>query len=103
MKIPATFKLVNTAWTVEQMSTEVAEAGDRHGDCDRTRTVIRIHVSSESDKEDTFCHELAHALLFFTTKPKLSKDEAFVQSLGEVIHQFLDTAEGKFPHTKEGR
>jgi len=96
MKIPATFRLVNTLWEVLPMSDEVAEAGDRHGDCDRTRTTIRIHVSSESDKEDTFCHELAHALLAFTTKPKLSKDEAFVQSLGEVVHQYMTSADGRF-------
>lgn len=100
MKIPARFRLVNTKWTVEKMADEVAEAGKMMGDCDRTRTTIRIHVSSDSDKEDTFCHELAHALLFFTTKPKLSDDEKFVQSLGEVLHQFFDTAEGKFPHTR---
>lgn len=96
MKIPATFQLVNTTWTVEKMSQEVAEAGNRHGDCDRTRTTIRIHVSSESNKEDTFCHELAHALLYFTTKPKLSEDERFVQSLGEVLHQYLNSAGGTF-------
>lgn len=96
MRIPTSFQLVNTTWTVDRMSEEVAEAGERHGDCDRTKTVIRIHLSSDSDPEDTFCHELGHAILAFTTKPKLAKNEEFVQSLGEVLCQFFNTAEGTF-------
>lgn len=96
MRIPTSFKLVNTTWTVERMSDEIAEAGSRDGDCDRTRTTIRIHVSSNSDPEDTFCHELGHALLAFTTKPNLAKNEKFVQSLGEVLCQFFNTEDGTF-------
>lgn len=96
MKIPATFQLVNTNWTVKPMSSDVAEAGDRHGDCSRSTTTIRLHVSEEHCLEDTYCHELAHALLEFTTKPKLAKDEPFVQSLGEVLCQYLNTAKGAF-------
>jgi hypothetical protein len=66
------------------------------GDCDRNKTLIRIHVSEESDLEDSFSHELAHALLEFTTRPKLSKDERFVQSLGEVLCQYMNTLKGTF-------
>jgi hypothetical protein len=97
VKIPTTFQLVNTTWNVEGMPEEVASAGNMHGDSHRSKTLIRLYVSQESDIEDDYCHELAHALLEFTTRPKLSKDEKFVQSLGEVLCQYMNTAKGTFP------
>ena len=78
------------------MDEEVALAGNMHGDCDRAKTLIRLHVSQECDIEDSFGHEWAHAVLEFTTKPQLSKDEKFVQSLGEVFCQYMNTAKGAF-------
>lgn len=78
------------------MPEEVATAGNMHGDCNRSKSLIRLYVSQDSDIEDVYCHELSHALLEFTTRPKLASDERFVQSLGEVLCQYLNTAKGTF-------
>lgn len=96
MKIPATFQLVNTTWRVTRMSDDIAEAGSAEGDCCRRRCEIRLHLSPDNDTEDVYCHELSHALLEFTTRPKLAKDERFVQSLGEVLCQYMNSAKGTF-------
>ena len=79
------------------MPDEVAEMGDRHGDCCKERAKIRLHTNSDRPDEmvsSTYFHELAHALLYYTTKPKLSDNEAFVDSLGAALHQYEQTKKG---------
>lgn len=95
MSIPTSFQLVNRKYTVEVLPKEVAEDLGRHGDCNRSKAVIRVELDYPDNSEHTFYHELAHALLYATTKPKLSEKEDFVDSLGAVIHQFMKTKKGK--------
>lgn len=93
--IPKSFQLVNRTYRVEKMGDDVAEAGERHGDCNRAKALIRINFDSPENSEHTFYHELAHALLYATTKPKLSDNESFVDSLGAAIHQYMLTRKGE--------
>jgi Zn-dependent peptidase ImmA (M78 family) len=79
------------------MPTDMAELGERHGDCCKEKAKIRVHLDSENPEEmveHTFFHELVHALLYATTRPKLSDDEKFVDSLGAALHQYEQTKKG---------
>lgn len=79
------------------MSKSLADELKRHGDFDTVDYVIRLapHDSREA-LESTFFHELAHCLLEGTTKPKLTNDEKFVDSLGAMIHQYMQTNSGEY-------
>lgn len=90
--IPKTFKLVNRDWRVVRLADHLAEDLGVHGDCERAKAIIRIKMDDCADA--TFYHELAHALLYVSTRPKLSKDEDFVESLGSALHQFMLTRKG---------
>lgn len=45
-------------------------------------------------KEQTFYHELAHALLEGAGRNELSKDEGLVDALGSLLHQFEKSKQG---------
>ena len=94
--IPKTFTLVNRHWTVEELSSDDAETGSMSGDCSSHRARIRIRVDDNAEyTEHTYLHELVHALLEASTLPKLSKKEAFVDSLAAVLHQYMKTKKGR--------
>ena len=95
MSIPTSFQLVNRKYRVEELDKGLAEELKLHGDCNRSEGRIRIELDNPQNSEHTFYHELAHALLYATTKPKLSDKEDFVDSLGAAIHQFMQTKKGK--------
>lgn len=93
--IPTRFQLVNRTYKVKAMDKALAEELKKHGDCDREDAVIRVELSNKENTEHTFFHELAHALLWTTTKPKLSDNEDFVDSLGAALHQYMTTKKGQ--------
>lgn len=95
--IPKSFKLVNRTYQVKPYPDGLSEELKRLGDCDRNAGCIRLDTRENTENlEHTFYHELAHALLFTTTKPKLSENEDFVDSLGAAMHQFMQTRKGEF-------
>lgn len=97
MKIPSRFKLVNRTYRVTKMPKEIAEDLKKHGDCDAESKVIRLaHTEHRDLLEHTFCHELVHGLLWSSTRPDLSEDEEFVDSLGAALHQFMQTKSGEY-------
>ena len=92
--IPKHFQLINRKYIVCTMPEEIAEKN--HGDCSREMAVIRLAKGkAEESTQHTFYHELAHALLWASTKPKLSDNEEFVDSLGALLHQFEQTRKGE--------
>ena len=93
--IPKKFTLVNCTYKVESLPDELES--DRLGDCNRTQARVRLAKGlPRQSKEHTFYHELAHALLDASTKPKLSKNEDFVDSLGALLHQYMQTQKGEY-------
>lgn len=96
--IPLRFQLVNRKYKVKPFPKGQASELKREGDCDRGDAIIRLDTAATKESvEHTFYHELAHALLWTTTKPKLSDNEAFVDSLGAALHQFMQTKKGQLP------
>ena len=95
--IPKSFKLVNRSYKVKTLPKELADELRRYGDSNRGGAIIRLDTREPKENlEHTFYHELAHALLWTTTKPKLSRNEDFVDSLGAALHQYMTTRKGDF-------
>ena len=94
--IPKTFTLINRSWNVELLDKEIAQAGEMSGDCSSHKALIRVAADEDREyMEHTYLHELVHALLEASSRPSLSKKEAFVDSLAAVLHQYLKTKKGK--------
>lgn len=84
MRIPKTFMLAGTRWTVE-FSDAISEMGH----CNAETATIRIRSSlSDQVKAATFCHELGHAIRY--TLGKDEHDEVEVDAQGNLLHQFLE-------------
>ena len=95
--IPKSFALVNRTYHVRAYRQDQIADLKCYGDCDRDAGIVRLDMNRvQASREHTFCHELVHAILWASTKPKLSKDEAFVDSVGALLHQYLQTQKGKF-------
>lgn len=96
--IPRSFELMGFKYRVERVPGP--DLGDRYGEIDYDRQVIRIAKWSKTGPSaalllQTFCHELAHGLLFHMGYPSLADDEKFVDQLGHALHQFLITKSNK--------
>ncbi len=88
MNIPSSFQLGGITWKVKR----VKRLKGKYGDCDLAKTTIRIlDTIDEKLKEQTFCHELVHAILF--SMGKADHDEEFTDAFGFMLHQFLNTQE----------
>jgi hypothetical protein len=88
--IPKTFKLFNTTWTVKQVN-KIDKQGSM-GLCDYGLATISLRKNLKKDiKEATFHHELIHAILDTLNYDKLSRDEKFVDTFGQALHQALKT------------
>lgn len=99
--IPTSFTLVNRRYEVEELSESLADDLGRHGDFCREDGVIRVEMVDVIDaREHTFFHELVHALLEASSRPSLSKKEAFVDSLAAVLHQYMQTKKGRLSPKK---
>lgn len=95
--IPKTFQTRNRKVSVRKMSKSLSDELKRHGDWDDATAIIRL-APQDSDEmlQSTFFHELAHCLLEGTTKPELSENEKFVDSLGAMFHQYMQTRKGEY-------
>ena len=58
----------------------------------RCEIVIRGNLPPQS-MQQAFCHELTHAILGAMGKDELSRDEAFVDVFGSLLHQAWTTVE----------
>ncbi len=84
--IPNKFTLAGADWKVVYVDTL-----NEMGHCNpETHTVALRGGMSKQATEQTFCHELIHALLF--TAGHTNHDEIFVDALGSLMHQWLKTA-----------
>ena len=89
MKIPSTFQLAGVTWTVERNPHLI-----NMGECHSQRGIIYLKPDpnySQPVKEQSYCHELVHAILF-TMGDSGPHDEKFVDGFAALLHQYMNTA-----------
>jgi len=83
MRLPKSFELMGSRWTVEEVS-QLSSLGECH------RDILTIKIRKElkpAVKETTFYHELFHAMLF--TVGLTDHNEEKVDLMGALLHQFV--------------
>ena len=94
--IPKRFDLINRTYTVAPFRDSNSKS-ELQGYCNTSECVILIDTDvGQEQQEHVFFHELLHAWFDAAGKPDLSKDEALVDLMGSVIHQYMQTHEGNF-------
>lgn len=82
-----TFQLAGSKWYVNYLSHM-----EEMGKCDPEKQTIFIRMDmNKQTTEQTFYHELVHAIMF--TMGKLNHDEEFVDTFGAFLHQYQITKE----------
>ena len=77
-----TFELAGSKWFVNYVMHM-----DDMGKCDPEKQLITIRMDmNKQSTEQTFYHELVHAILF--TMGKLNHEEEFVDTFGAFLHQY---------------
>jgi len=85
--VATTFNLAGSQWQVNYLSHM-----EEMGKCDPEKQIIFIRTDmNRQTTEQTFYHELVHAILF--TMGKLNHDEEFVDTFGAFLHQYQITKE----------
>lgn len=89
MTIPTSFELGGTTWKVVQRK----RLKGRYGDCDINKQQIQIKADIPNDlKEQTFYHELVHAIQIAMGYNSDDHDEVFTDAFAVFLHQFVKTA-----------
>ena len=83
--IPTSFYLVGCEWTVKYIE-ELSEYGKCA--CD-TQTIYLRAGMNKNFTEQTFCHELVHAIMF--SMGHTQHDEVFIDAFGQLLHQYERT------------
>lgn len=95
--IPKSFELFGSDWKVKH-DNKAMDDSNAFGDCSYSLKEIRlaetegINKLSEDKKNQTFLHELTHAILLSMHEYEINKDEKFVNSFSELLYQFIKTA-----------
>lgn len=102
MKIPRRFKLYGYTFKVLRKSlkqlgarAEAPQGRVVFGLFDRDSNEIWVCKSPEVPQEvceQTFWHELMHAVFHVSAKPRLGDDETLVDQLGHLLHQFASSS-----------
>ncbi len=80
--IPSTFYLVGGLWTVKWV-----EDLSEYGKCDCATFTIYLRTGmNKTFTEQTFFHELVHAIMF--AMGHTNQDEVFVDAFGALLHQY---------------
>lgn len=83
--IPTSFYLVGCEWSVKYIE-ELSEYGKCA--CD-TQTIYLRAGMNKNFTEQTFCHELVHAIMF--SMGHTQHDEVFIDAFGQLLHQYERT------------
>jgi hypothetical protein len=89
MRIPKSYQLGGTKWTVEQATPLMGAMGATFS---MEAKVQLLSTMPKQIKEQTFCHELVHCILFSMGKPQAEHDEVFVDGFATMLHQYFLTA-----------
>lgn len=88
MNIPTSFELGGFEWKVVEKSRM-----KNYGDCDINTRTIRIRKNMDQQlKEQTFCHELQHAMEIAMGVHTDNHNEEDIDKRAVFLHQFLKTA-----------
>ena len=96
MNIPKKLKVGGVDYSVKQV--EHCGTNDDFG-LWRPQGIIEIATQaggyevSESQKKQTFLHELTHAILFTMGKDELNEDESFVNTFSSFLNEAISTME----------
>ena len=91
--IPKSFKLLNRTYKVVRPVKVVNDGEAVNGLCQPDLAKIKIEKGLDKDLADeTFLHELTHAILFSLGHDDLSYNETFVTMFSAALHQALKTA-----------
>ena len=83
--VPSSFKLVGFEWTVKYV-----EDLSEYGTCDYSTQTVRLRSGmGKAITEQTFFHELVHAVMF--SMGHTQHDEIFVDAFGALLHQYEKT------------
>lgn len=88
--VPKKFSLRSVDWSVDLIDLQ----GENFGKClfDRCKIVIDPNTQyTKPRREQTFYHELFHAMLDELGYHELSKDEKLVDGLGALLYEYLKT------------
>lgn len=86
MRIPRQFQLGGTTWKVEQVHPLMGAMGATFNG----QALVQLDKElPQQVKEQTFLHEVVHAILFSMGKPSTEHDEVFVDGFATFLHQFL--------------
>ena len=89
MRIPKQFQLGAITWEVVQKDNLLGAYGATYSG---KGVVELLKELPKQIKEQTFCHELVHSILFAMGKPQTEHDETFVDGFATMLHQYLNTA-----------
>lgn len=90
MKIPTSFQLGGITWKVVLRK----RLPGKYGECDLAKTTIYVRENIDQElKEQTFCHELAHAIQFAMGISQENHDEQQIDAFATFLHQFLTSAQ----------
>ena len=94
-RIPKKIQLLNHKITVKVIpKSRWPECdADAVGVWDNERNEIRILRQPRTQLHHTFWHEVAHAILDMMGETKISRDERFVDAIGGLLAQTMDSAE----------
>lgn len=89
MYIPKEFTLGGMTWKVVIRK----RLKGKYGDCDLAKLQIQILDGLEQDvKEQTFLHELCHAIQFAMGIDQENHVEQYIDGFATYLHQFMKTA-----------
>src|SRR5438132_6955230 len=98
MQIPSRFVLLGQHWTVAFVE-DLSEQNDCVGDAQYRRNLIRLQPNNgvvhrpQSQVEQTFLHELLHAILEALGEKELNDNEKLVDLMAGLLHQAFTSAE----------
>ena len=90
MRIPKEFQLMGHTIKIRYDRDEWLDELEAIGKWDHEKNEIWIHTKTEGTyREQTFLHEVRHAILYLLSYLKLHGDEKFVDQDAQLWHQFL--------------
>jgi hypothetical protein len=91
-RVPSKFKLMGHTIKVQVISKKDWKKPDCVGEFSPETDTMTILRQSKSQTQHTFWHEATHAMLYIMGH-KFYSNEAFVDQLGGLLAQIMDTAE----------